>query len=177
VPPPRPRASAPRSTSPTNNHSLRLEIGRIGKAHGLKGEVVLEAISNRDERFAPGSVLYISDEPRAIATSRRHQNRWLVRFDGVDDRNAAEALRGIVVTGDPLDSLPENEIWVHELVSASVTDTAGNDLGTIVAVEANPAHDILVTDEGVLIPIVFVVEHGDGKVVVDPPDGLVQLYK
>lgn len=155
----------------------RLEIGRIGKAHGLRGEVVVDAISNREERFASGSVLYVSGEARAIATSRRHQNRWLVRFEGIDDRNAAEALRGVVVTGDPLGSLPENEIWVHEMVNARVTDRSGNDLGTIVAVEANPAHDILVTDEGVLIPIVFVVEHGDGRVVVDLPDGLLQLYK
>jgi 16S rRNA processing protein RimM len=156
---------------------MQLEIGRIGKAHGLRGEVVVEAISNRDERFLPGSVLYIAGEAHPIATSRRHQNRWLVRFVGVEDRNAAEALRGIVVTGDPLGDLPENEIWVHELVGASATDTAGNDLGTVVAVEANPAHDILVTDQGVLIPIVFVVEHDGGRVVVDLPEGLLQLYR
>ncbi len=158
-------------------NTVRLEIGRIGKAHGLRGEVVVDAISNRDERFLPGSVLYVAGEARPIATSRRHQNRWLVRFEGVDDRNAAEALRGIVVTGDPLESLPENEVWVHELVNATVSDRAGNDLGTVVAVEANPAHDILVTDEGVLIPIVFVVEQGDGRVVVDLPEGLLQLYR
>jgi 16S rRNA processing protein RimM len=159
--------------------SEQLEIGRIGKAHGLRGEVVVEAISNRDERFQPGSVLYVSGEPRPIATSRLHQNRWLVRFEGIDDRNAAEALRGIVVTGDALESLPENEVWVHELIGATVYDRAGEgtDLGTVVAVEANPAHDILVTEEGVLIPIVFVVEQGDGRVVVDLPEGLLQLYR
>lgn len=155
----------------------RLEIGRVGKAHGLRGEVVVDAISNREERFLPGSVLYVSGEARAIATSRRHQNRWLVRFEGIDDRTAAEALRGIVLMGDVLDSLPENEIWVHELVGASVSDRSGTDLGTVVAVEANPAHDILVTEEGVLIPIVFVVEHADGRVVVDLPEGLLQLYR
>jgi 16S rRNA processing protein RimM len=155
----------------------RLEIGRIGKAHGLRGEVVVDAISNRDERFQPGSVLYVSDVARPIATSRRHQNRWLVRFEGIEDRTAAEALRGIVVMGDELDSLPENEVWVHELIGASVTDRAGTDLGTVVAVEANPAHDILVTEEGVLIPVVFVVEQGNGRVVVDLPEGLLQLYR
>jgi 16S rRNA processing protein RimM len=155
----------------------RLEIGRVGKPHGLRGEVVVDAISNREERFLPGSVLYVSGEARAIATSRRHQNRWLVRFEGIEDRTAAEALRGIVLTGDVLDSLPENEIWVHELVGASVSDRSGTDLGTVVAVEANPAHDILVTEEGVLIPIVFVVEHTQGRVVVDLPEGLLQLYR
>jgi 16S rRNA processing protein RimM len=157
--------------------SQQLEIGRVGKAHGLRGEVVVEAISNRDERFQPGSVLYVSGVARPIVTSRRHQNRWLVRFEGIDDRNAAEALRGVVVTGDALESLPENEVWVHELIGATVTDRAGADLGTVVAVEANPAHDILVTEEGVLIPIVFVVEQGDGRVVVDLPEGLLQLYR
>jgi 16S rRNA processing protein RimM len=157
--------------------STQLEIGRIGKAHGLRGEVVVEAISNRDERFLPGSLLYVAGVPRAIATARLHQNRWLVRFEGIEDRTAAEALRGIVVTGDALESLPENEVWVHELIGASISDRAGTDLGTIVAVEANPAHDILVTDEGVLIPIVFVVEQSEGRVVVDLPDGLLQLYR
>ena len=157
--------------------SQQLEIGRIGKAHGLRGEVVVEAISNRDERFQPGSVLYVAGVARPIVTSRRHQNRWLVRFEGIDDRNAAEALRGVVVTGDALESLPENEVWVHELIGATVSDRAGADLGRVVAVEANPAHDILVTEEGVLIPIVFVVEQGDGRVVVDLPEGLLQLYR
>jgi 16S rRNA processing protein RimM len=155
----------------------RLEIGRIGKAHGLRGEVVVDAISNRDERFLPGSALYLSGVSTAIATSRRHQNRWLVRFEGIEDRNAAEALRGIVVTGDALESLPENEVWVHDLIGSSVSDRAGTDLGTVVAVEANPAHDILVTEEGVLIPIVFVVERNAGRIVVDLPEGLLQLYR
>jgi 16S rRNA processing protein RimM len=154
-----------------------LEVGRIVKPHGLRGEVVVEAISNRDERFLPGSVLYVSGAATAIATSRRHQNRWLVRFEGIEDRTAAEALRGIVVTGDALASLPEDEVWVHDLIGASVSDRSGTDLGTVVAVEANPAHDILVTEEGVLIPIVFVVERGDGRVVVDLPEGLLQLYR
>jgi ribosomal 30S subunit maturation factor RimM len=79
--------------------------------------------------------------------------------------------------GDPLDAADDGQLWVHELVGASVTDRAGTDLGTVTAVEANPAHDLLVTDGGVLIPIVFVVEQGDGRVVVDLPDGLLELYR
>jgi len=154
----------------------RLEIGRIGKAHGLKGEVVLEAITNRDERFRPGSVLYLSGVARTVESARRHQDRWLVRFDGVADRTAAEALRGAAVTGDPLDSEDDGDVWVHELIGSTVVDRERHALGVIVAVEANPAHDILVTDTGVLIPIVFMVEQQDGTVVVDLPDGLLELY-
>jgi 16S rRNA processing protein RimM len=160
-----------------NTERPRLEIGRVGKAHGLRGEVVIDATSNRDERFEPGSVLYLRGETRTIATARRHQQRWLVRFEGIDDRTTAEALRGAVVMGDPLDAADDGQLWVHELVGASVTDRAGTDLGTVTAVEANPAHDLLVTDGGVLIPIVFVVEQGDGRVVVDLPDGLLELYR
>jgi 16S rRNA processing protein RimM len=157
----------------------RLEIGRVGKAHGLRGEVVVDAISNRDERFLPGSVLYDSEHSArlTIATARRHQNRWLVRFEGIEDRSAAEALRGTVLVGDALESLPEHEVWVHELIGSSVCDRDGTDLGAVVAVEANPAHDILVTEQGVLIPIVFVVEQGEGRVVVDLPEGLLSLYR
>lgn len=155
----------------------RLEVGRVGKAHGLRGEVVIEAISNREERFRPGAVLYITGSARTVASARRHQDRWLVRFDGVDDRTAAEALRGELLTGDPLDSADSDELWVHELVGASVTDRDGADFGTVTAVEANPAHDLLVTDGGVLIPIVFVVEQSSGHVVVDLPDGLLDLYR
>jgi 16S rRNA processing protein RimM len=160
-----------------STESTRLEVGRIGKAHGLRGEVVVDAITNREERFAAGSVLYVSGMPRVIASSRKHQNRWLVRFEGTDDRNAAEALRGIVVTGDALESLPENEVWVHELIGATVSERSGAEIGTVVAVDANPAHDILVIEGGVLIPVVFVVEQGDGKVVVDLPEGLLELYR
>jgi 16S rRNA processing protein RimM len=69
----------------------------------------------------------------------------------------------------------EGEYWVHELVGATVVDRAGADLGRVVAVEDNPAHDLLVLDGGALVPMVFLVEHRDGRVVVDVPDGLFDL--
>ena len=64
---------------------------------------------------------------------------------------------------------------MHELIGSSVVDTAGNALGTVVGIEANPAHDLLVLDTDALVPMVFVVEHVDGVVVVDPPAGLLEL--
>jgi 16S rRNA processing protein RimM len=64
---------------------------------------------------------------------------------------------------------------VHEVVGADVRDRAGTPLGTVVAVQANPAHDLLVLDGGALVPMVFVVEHGEGVVVIDAPDGLFDL--
>jgi 16S rRNA processing protein RimM len=99
----------------------------------------------------------------------------VIRFDGVDDRTAAELLRNKVVEAEPLPEAPEGELWVHELIGSEVRDPAGELLGSVVAVEANPAHDLLVLDGGALVPMVFVVSSQDGVVVVDPPDGLLDL--
>ena len=88
------------------------------------------------------------------------------------------ARHGALLTAAPLTpgaELDDGEFWVHELIGSPVVDTAGNALGRVVGVEANPAHDLLVLDTDALVPMVFVVEHRDGVVVVDPPDGLLDL--
>jgi 16S rRNA processing protein RimM len=113
-----------------------------------------------------------------VATSRPHQDRVLVRIEGIDDRTAAEALQGLELTAAPLGDeveLGDAELWVHEIVGAEVRDRAGDVIGRVAAVEANPAHDLLVLDGGALVPMVFVVEQRDGVVVIDPPDGLFDL--
>ena len=155
-----------------------LEVGRIGHAHGLRGEVSISFVCNRPKRAAPGAVLRGGDRLLVIASSRRHQGKWLVKFDGVDDRSSAEALRGTLLTAEPLTAgapLDDGEFWVHELIGSAVVDTAGNALGTVVGIEANPAHDLLVLDTDALVPMAFVVERVDGVVVVDPPAGLFEL--
>jgi 16S rRNA processing protein RimM len=152
-----------------------LEVGRIGRAHGLKGEVAVTAISSRPERFAPGSRLFAGERELVVRSARPHQDRWLVCFEGVEDRTAAEALRNLVLKGEPLPDYPDDELWVHELVGSVVRDRAGTVFGTISEVEANPAHDLLVLDNGKLVPIVFVVEQTDGVVTIDPPEGLFEI--
>jgi 16S rRNA processing protein RimM len=152
-----------------------LEVGRIGRAHGLKGEVAVTAITSRRERFAPGSKLFAGDRELVVRSARPHQDRWLVYFEGVDDRTAAEALRNLVLKGEPLPDYPDDELWVHELVGAEVRDQAGTVFGTVSAVEANPAHDLLVLENGKLVPIVFVVDQADGVVTIDPPEGLFDI--
>lgn len=163
----------------------RLEVGRIVKAHGIRGEVVVEAVSNRPERFAPGAVLYAGDRAMPVRRAtpqggpdpagRMTRPRWIVSFEGIDDRTTAERLRETVLSGDPLASGGGDDgelLWVHELVGSELLDPAGRILGRVAAVEANPASDLLVLESGHLVPMVFVVEAGAGKVVVDPPAGL-----
>lgn len=155
---------------------VRLEVGRVGRAHGLRGEVTVVPITNRSERFTAGSVFHTPDDRTLrIATVRPHGGAYLVRFAGVDDRTAAEGLRGTLLLADAPGPPPPGEVWVHEVIGRAVQDRAGRALGQVVAVEANPAHDLLVLDSGVLIPMVFVVEAGEDAVVVDPPDGLLDL--
>ena len=153
----------------------RLEVGRIGRAHGLRGEVVVTPVSNIAQRFAPGSTLWVDGRAYVIASARPNQHRFVVRFEGVDDRDTADALRSKIVEAERLAEPPEGELWVHELIGSEVRDRSGAQIGRVVAVEANPAHDLLVLDGGALVPMVFVVEHEPGVVVVDLPDGLLDL--
>lgn len=154
-----------------------LELGSIGRPHGLHGEVTVTLTTDRPERTTPGAVLYAGDRTLVVESARPHQGRWLVRFEGVTDRDAAEALRGATLVGDPLDDPGEGRVWVHELVGAETRDLHGNVLGPVTAVETNPAHDLLVLDDGTLIPIVFVVDQAPGVVIVDVPDGLLDVNR
>jgi 16S rRNA processing protein RimM len=154
-----------------------LEVGRVVKPHGLRGEVVVELVTNRSERVAPGSVLTTAAGPLVVARSRPFEatgtGRWIVGFDGVCDRVAAEALRGVELMAEPLDD--PGALWVHWLIGAEVVDPSGRPVGTVEAVEANPASDLLVLDTGVLIPLRFVTGQQPGRVTVEVPDGLLEL--
>ena len=149
---------------------LLLEVGRVAKSHGLRGEVIVELFTNRDERVAPGTRLHTDKGELEILRSSPHGTRWIVAFGGVTTREAADGLRGTVLSAEPLDD--PDALWVHELVGSTVVDTAGQELGAVVAVEANPASDLLVLAGGGLVPLRFVVESGGGRVVIDAPEGL-----
>jgi 16S rRNA processing protein RimM len=148
-----------------------LEIGRLGRPHGLRGEIMVTLTTDRTERAAVGSRWWVDGVERTVELARPHQGRHRVKLSGIDDRDAAAALTGTRVYAEPLD-LRGDELWVHEVIGADVVDRAGRPVGRVCAVEANPAHDLLVLDSGGLVPMVFVVEHHAGRVVVDVPDGL-----
>jgi 16S rRNA processing protein RimM len=152
-------------------------VGRIGRPHGLQGEVSVVITSERTERVTPGAVLYAGDRELVVAAAHRHRDRWLFRFEGVDDRTAAESLNGAVLSGAPLDAPAGGELWVHDIVGAEVRDQSGEVLGRIATVQANPAHDLLVLDDGALVPAAFVVDHSPGLVVVDLPPGLLDVNR
>jgi 16S rRNA processing protein RimM len=149
-------------------------VGRIAKAFGIRGEVIVDALSNRPGRFAPGSVMFAGTTELVITRAHLHGQRWIVAFSGVGTRRQAEELRGQVLKAEPQPTRP-GEMWVHEMVGAAVFDAGGARLGTVTAVEANPASDLLVLDSGALIPLTFVLESAGDRIVVDPPPGLLEL--
>jgi 16S rRNA processing protein RimM len=150
-----------------------LEVGRIAKPHGLAGQVVVDLVTNRTERLDPGTVLTTSSGlDLLVEASQPFVKRWIVTFSGVTDRRGAERLRGQSLLAEPVDD--PDALWVHELVGSDVEDQDGRPLGKVVAILANPASDLLELEGGGLIPLVFVVDHSAGRVVVDIPEGLIE---
>jgi 16S rRNA processing protein RimM len=152
-----------------------LEVGRVGRAHGLRGEVHVVAVSNLEDRFAPGSHLFVGDRELVVEKSRAAGSGWVVQFAGVSGREAAEALRAKLVLAEAREAATDDELFVHDLIGSEVRDREGARIGRVESVQANPAHDLLVLDSGALVPSVFVVSQAPGVVVVDLPEGLLDL--
>lgn len=128
-------------------------VGRVTKVHGLRGEIAIRVFSDNPNRFAPGSRVFLEDgRALTVAVAREHGGRLLVTFEGVEDRTAAEALRGLtlVVPESMLPSLPPGEYWPHQLVGCEVLTESGRRLGTLTEVVPNAANDlwVAVDDEG-----------------------------
>lgn len=150
-----------------------LEIGHIGRAHGLRGEVVVGLVSNRDERLQPGARLSTARGELTVSAARRHSTQHIVKFAEIADRTAAEAWRGTALLGEAL--VDDDVLWVHELIGTTVIEQDGTERGVVVTVIANPASDLLELDSGALVPLTFLVERTGDRLVVDVPDGLFDL--
>jgi 16S rRNA processing protein RimM len=158
-------------------------VGRIGPAHGLKGEVFVEPRTDEPERrFASGATLRTATGSLTVAGSRIHSGRLVVRFEEIADRNAAEASRGTELTClvDP-DERPEDpeEFYDHQLVGLRVETPEGELVGELERVEHGAAQDLLVirTPQGeVLFPFVSVfvpeVDLSGGRIVIDDQPGI-----
>ncbi|MGI5136664.1 MULTISPECIES: ribosome maturation factor RimM [unclassified Streptomyces] len=167
---------------------MQLVVARVGRAHGIKGEVTVEVRTDEPElRLAPGAVLATdpaSAGPLTIETGRVHSGRLLLRFAGVQDRNAAEALRNtlLIAEVDP-DELPEgeDEYYDHQLIDLDVVTRDGVEVGRITEISHLPSQDLFVVEcpdgSEVLIPfveeIVTEIDLEEQRAVIDPPPGLI----
>ena len=160
-------------------------VGRIGPAHGLKGEVFVEPRTDEPERrFTTGARLESAAGSLTVAAARTHSGRLVVRFAEIEGRTAAEAARGteLTVAVDPAER-PEDpeEFYDHQLVGLRVETVDGAAVGELSRVEHNAAQDLLVirtTDREVLFPFVNAlvpeVDVAGGRIVIDDRPGLLE---
>ena len=138
-----------------------LAVGRITRAHGIRGEVAVLPLTQVGSRFERGSRLLVGESdkrPMVVSSSRPHRDRMLVFFEGVGDRDAAEALQGtyLFVPASDAPPLPEGEFWPHELIGCEVVTDGGRTLGRLQEVIHTRANDVWTVrgDDGgeVLVP-------------------------
>lgn len=136
----------------------KIKIGKIVNTVGLKGEVKVYNYSDSIEIYETVESIYVEDRLTVIENVRAQKNMVILKLEGADDRNAAEALRGreLYITEDDLPELPEGQYYVRDLIGMSVTEEDGNLLGHVTDVLQNTAQDI------------FEVESENGKKLLIP---------
>lgn len=166
---------------------MLLTVGQIVRPHGVRGEVIVDPRTDEPElRFREGSVFIAGSSRLTISSVRPHLGRFLVFFEEIPDRDAAEAARGQLLEIDsasvPAPEDPE-EFHDHQLVGLRVVTVTGEEVGSIVRIEHAPASDLLLVKQpgGKISMIPFVkaivptVDLAGGVVTVDPPGGLLEL--
>lgn len=163
---------------------MQLTVATIGRAHGLKGEVALDLRTEApEERLAVGTVLATDPAaagPLTVVRTRIQAGRWVVTFREVTDRTAAEGLRGVQLVVEAPASEEDDAWYPHELVGLRAELADGTVVGEVVGLEHLPAQDALLVHEPdgsrTLVPfvraIVPVVDVAGGRVVLDPPAGM-----
>lgn len=169
---------------------MQLVVGRVGRPHGLRGEVSVEVrTDDPDQRFSAGSALVtIPAErgPLTVAGTRWHSGTLLVRFAGCDDRTAAEELRDTMLAIDSGDLAPledSEEFYDHDLIGLQVTTVAGEPVGAVTDVLHHAQALLVIEGSGhrsgaeILVPFVAAivpeVDVAGGRLVIDPPEGLI----
>jgi 16S rRNA processing protein RimM len=171
---------------------MQLVVGRVGRPHGLRGELTVQVhTDDPDLRFAAGSVL--ATEPAArgpltVSSSRWHSGRLLVTFAGYEDRSRAEDLRRTLLVMDSADVAPTadpDEFHDYELIGLDVLTVTGEPVGVVTDV-LHQGQDMLVIQPGpgpernpILVPFVAAivpeVDVKAGRLIIDPPQGLLDL--
>ena len=128
---------------------MRVQVGKVGKPHGLEGAFVIEQASDDPERFAQGASLLVGGEPARIVESKRAGGRPVIRLD----RDAARG-DAIEVDRSELPEPEEGEYYAFQLVGLEVEESGGAKLGRVTEVSSGPANDVLELDTGLALPLV-----------------------
>ncbi len=165
--------------------ATHLAVGRIGGAHGIRGELKVEVLTDFTHRFDPGSRLFLEgDEVECeIVSARPHKAYMLVKLKGIENRTEAQQLRGLhlLVHRDKATPLPKDEYYADELVGLRIITTKGMELGELTEVLWTAANECYVVQgpfgEVLLPAIAEVIQEVDlqnGEMLVSLLPGLVQ---
>lgn len=172
---PPPSLPAATATPPSRGESRRIALAAVAGAHGIRGELRLKLFTDSVENLARHKRLFIGGEERALESVRAGSAGAIARVAGIDDRSAAESLRGALVEVDraELPPLGEGEYYHADLIGLPCFDREGNALGAVVAVENYGAGDLLDVErpggQRSLIPFRDgIADLEEGRIVLDP---------
>jgi 16S rRNA processing protein RimM len=165
-------------------------VGRVARAHGIRGRILVAPYNPESQGLERAAALWLAREgvaPRRIEIARAERAHlgYLVALRGVDDRNAAEALRGeeVLVPRDELPALEADEFYAVDLVGLAVVDGAGIARGEVIALETAGRQELLTvrTPQGTeaLVPMSLVreISEEEGRVLIDAPEGLFEVQE
>ena len=166
-----------------------LAVGHIIGVHGLHGELKVELYTDFPERFAAGVKIFLGSELEEVTIRqvRPHKGHLLLMLNGIDERTAAEALRGLWLFVDEADAieLEEGEYWIHDIIGLQVETEEGSVLGQVTDVLPTGANDVYIIrpaqgvnrDQEILLPaiadVILAVDVAAGTIQVRVPDGLI----
>jgi 16S rRNA processing protein RimM len=146
---------------------VRVQVGKVGKPHGLAGAFVVEHASVDPERFSEGVTLLVAGEPARVVESKKAGGRPVIRLDRGVERGSA-----IEVERSDLPEPEENEYYAFQLVGLEVEESGGRKLGRVTEVTSGPANDVLELDTGLALPLVDAcvqeVDLDAGRILVQP---------
>ncbi|HEU5066436.1 MAG TPA: ribosome maturation factor RimM [Gaiellaceae bacterium] len=146
---------------------MRVQVGKVGRPHGLEGAFVVEDASDDPDRFLVGGELLVDGEPARIVESKRAGGRPVIRFDRDVSRGAP-----LEVERSELPEPGEGEYYAFQLVGLEVEEAGGRKLGSVTEVTSGPANDVLELDTGLALPLVDAcvqeVDLDAGRILVQP---------
>ena len=134
--------------SPSSGEPVFLAVGKLTRPHGVRGELIMEILTDFPERLKPGVRLYVGPERRPVLlrSQRPHPRGALVAFEGIDDREKSGELRNqfVLVRADDRPPLPDGEYYHHQLIGLQVADEEGRAIGELVEILQTGANDVYV---------------------------------
>ena len=166
-------------------------VGIVARTHGLRGEVVINPATDfPQERFRAGGTLFMARAGSPVAVTIRdawfHRGRPVVSFDRIETLSEAERLRGaeLRVPEEALQPLPPDSWYEYELVGCAVRTVGGDEIGTVAAIEGPAGAKRLIVGQGgreidvpLVVEICVSVDADAGMIVIDPPDGLLEVNR